>query len=359
MTFHPRTTLRSPLVAASIIAVFALLTACGSDDQDKTATEVVTLVTHESFALSDDVLAQFTADTGYRIEILAAGDAGTMLNQSILTAGDPLGDVIFGVDSTFLSRALDAELTVPHQSPLLAQIPDSFQLDKSNRLLPVDVGDVCLNFDVQWFTDAAIEPPTNLADLTRATYKDLLVVQNPATSSPGLAFALATIAEFGTDGDYDWLDYWAELSDNGVKIQPGWSEAYYTDFTLYGGDRPIVVSYATSPPAEVYFADPRPESAPSAVVEASCYRQHEFVGVLAGTDNPEGARAFVDFLLSVTAQQDIPWNMFVFPVNELAEVPAEFSEHSLVPSNPLSVPSQDIEANRESWIQQWSETAIG
>lgn len=346
-----------------VVAASALLaSACGSNEEDLQADAVrdpVVLVTHDSFALSESVVEEFTSDTGYELQILAPGDAGSMLNQSILTVGDPLGDVIFGVDTTFLSRALDADLTEPYASPLLEEIPDRFELDPTNRLLPVDVGDVCINYDVGWFSDAGIEPPSSLPDLTDSAYDGLLVVQNPATSSPGLAFMLATIAEFGTEGDYDWLDFWAELKNNDLSVQPGWTEAYYTQFSPYGGDRPIVVSYATSPPAEVYFADPRPEVAPTAVVESSCYRQQEFVGVLAGTDNPEGARALVDFLLSKTAQDDIPWNMFVFPVNENAEVPPEFVEFSVVPDDPLAVPTDQIEANREIWIEQWTEAVVG
>lgn len=359
------------LAAALLAGGFVTLSACGSGSGDVASESTaapppvpstlgsVTLVTHDSFSLSEAVLAEFTDQTGYTVRILAPGDAGSMLNQSILTAGDPLGDVIFGVDTTFLSRALQAEVTIAYESPMLDEIPDHLELDSSHRLLPVDVGDVCLNYDVGWFEDAGLAAPSSLADLAKPDYADLLVVQNPATSSPGLAFLLATVAEFGVDDEYDWLDFWSDLRSNGVSVQPGWTEAYTVEFTIAGGDRPIVVSYATSPPAEVFFADPRPDTAPTAVVEASCFRQQEFVGILRGTDNLEGARALVDFLLSRTAQEDIPWNMFVFPVNETAQVPDEFVQYSSVPTDPLSVPAEQIEQNRETWIEQWTETVIG
>ena len=362
----------------ALIAVAALVAAsCGSDENDEAGTAAttadvettaaepeatepddvvagtkVTLVTHDSFALSEDVIAQFTADTGIELKIVRGDDAGTVLNQSILAAGNPLGDVIFGVDNNFMSRALDADILEPYDSPRLSAIPDEFELDPTNRLLPVDVGDVCLNYDVAWFADNGIAPPTGLADLVEPDYADLTVVQNPATSSPGLAFLMATIAEYG-DG---WTDYWRQLDDNGVAVSPGWSEAYYGDFTYAGGgDRPIVVSYASSPPAEVFFAEPRPATAPTAVVEASCFRQQEFIGILAGTDNRAGAEALVDFMLSVEVQNDIPWNMFVFPVADDATAPPEFVEFSLIPADPLSLPAADIEANRDTWIQEWAE----
>lgn len=360
----------SKLLLPLFIAFTLVAASCGGDGTTSTATTAVTppspddpttitLVTHESFALSEDVLAAFTAETGVTVELLTSGDAGAALNQSILSAGNPLGDVIFGIDNTFMSRALDADILDAYESPLLAEIPDEFELDPTNRLLPVDVGDVCLNYDVAYFADNGVTPPETLRDLTDPALADLLVVQNPATSSPGLAFVLATIAEFGTDGDYPWTAFWRDLRDNGVRVSPGWSEAYYGDFTWAGGgDRPIVVSYASSPPAEVFFAEPRPTEAPTAVVEESCFRQQEFVGILTGTDEPGAARAFVDFLLGRTAQEDIPWNMFVFPVNETAEVPEEFTEFSLIPADPLSVDSADIEANREAWIEEWTDIVV-
>lgn len=356
-------------IAAALLAPVMLLAACGSDESTATSPPIeapspdrpttITLVTHESFALSSDVLDAFTERTGVSVEILTSGDAGTVLNQSILSAGNPLGDVVFGVDNTLMSRALDADILVPYESPRLADIPDRFELDPSHRLLPVDVGDVCLNYDVAHFAERGLTPPTALRDLTDPSLADLLVVQNPATSSPGLAFMLASIAEFGTEGEYPWTRFWADLRANGVRVSPGWSEAYYGDFTWAGGgDRPIVVSYASSPPAEVFFAEPRPATAPTAVVEASCFRQIEFVGILAGTDQPGAARAFVDFLLSVEAQNDIPWNMFVFPVNEQATPPPEFVEFSLIPDDPLTLPSEEIEANREAWIEEWTDIVV-
>jgi len=354
---------------ALIACVAIVAAACGSDvNTSSTATEpppspsnpkTITLVTHESFALSEDVLAAFTAETGITVELLTSGDAGTALNQSILSAGNPLGDVIFGIDNTLMSRALEANILDAYESPLLAEIPDEFKLDDTHRLLPVSVGDVCLNYDVGYFTDNGIAPPQSLGDLTDPALKGLLVVQNPATSSPGLAFLLASIAEFGFDGDYTWKSFWADLRANGVRVSPGWTEAYYGDFTWAGGgDRPIVVSYASSPPAEVFFAEPRPAAAPTAVVEASCFRQQEFVGILSGTNETAAAQMFVDFLLGVDAQNDIPWNMFVFPVNSLATPPPEFVEFSLIPDNPLSVPSVAIEASREGWIEDWTDIVV-
>ncbi len=325
--------------------------------------ETVVLVTHDSFSISEDVLLQFEDETGITVEILRSGDAGQIVNQSILSKNNPLGDVLYGVDNTFLSRALKAEIFVPYESPALEFIAEDLQLDDEFRVTPVDIGDVCLNYDVAYFEDNNLDLPESLADLTEPEYADLLVVENPATSSPGLAFMLATVAEFGTEGDYTFLDYWDALRENGVLVVDGWSEAYYGEFSAPGrdtGTRPLIVSYASSPPVEVYFSDPIPEEAVTGAIVADnmCFRQIEFVGVLDGANNPEGAQQFVDFMLSKTFQEDIPLNMFVFPVLEDAELPDVFVEFAEIPENPAIVDYELIDENREEWIQSWTEVML-
>ncbi|MEZ4667717.1 MAG: thiamine ABC transporter substrate-binding protein [Anaerolineae bacterium] len=321
------------------------------------------LLTHDSFAVSEDVLNAFQTSTGITVEVVRSGDAGIMVNQSILSKDTPLGDVMFGVDNTFLSRALDAGIFDAYTSPAVSEIPDRFKLDDENRVTPVDYGDVCLNYDVAYFSQHAIPLPATLADLTKPEYKSLLVVENPATSSPGLAFVLLSISAFGTEGDYTYLDYWKELVANDVYIADDWSNAYYTQFSgSIGseGTRPLVVSYASSPPAEVYFADPQPETAPtgSITTDGMCFRQIEFAGILKGTSQPEAARDFIDFLLSKTFQEDMPLQMFVFPVLPKAQLPEVFAKFAAVPAKPVVVAPSDIDTNREEWLQLWMETVL-
>jgi thiamine transport system substrate-binding protein len=322
----------------------------------------ITLVTHDSFAVSEDVLNAFQEETGITLQILKNGDAGAMVNQSILSKANPLGDVLFGIDNTFLGRGLEADLFEPYESPLAADIADEFKLDPENRVTPVDYGDVCLNYDVAYFADNNLALPESLADLTKPEYKSLLAVENPTSSSPGLAFLLATIQQFGEEGDYTYLNYWQDLVANDVYIADGWNDAYYTQFSASSGQgsRPLVVSYASSPPVEVYFADPQPEVAPtgSIVADGTCFRQIEFVGILKGTSNLEAAQKVVDFMISQPFQEDLPLQMFVFPVNPEAELPELFTEFAAVPENPAVVDFADINANREEWLQAWTETVL-
>ncbi|MEP7225541.1 MAG: thiamine ABC transporter substrate-binding protein, partial [Actinomycetota bacterium] len=278
--------------------------------------------------------------------------------KALLTAGNPQGDVLFGVDNTLLSRALDGDVFEPYESPALADVDARLVLDPEHRVTPIDHGEVCLNVDKAWFADHGIAPPRSLDDLDDPLYRKLLVVQNPATSSPGLAFLLATIARYGEGG---WQGYWRRLRDNDVLVVDGWEEAYTVRFSGAAGsrgDRPIVVSYASSPPAEVIFRTPRPTTAPTAVVEDSCFRQIEFAGVLRGARNEGGAQALIDFMLSKPFQEDVPLSMFVFPVAREAILPPEFVKFAVVPERPLDLPPGEIEANRDDWIKAWTDIVV-
>lgn len=332
-----------------------LMSACAAQTPQQPAT--LTVMTHDSFEVSQQVLDAFQEQQDVQVQILKAGDAGTMLNKAILARENPLADVLYGVDNTFLSRALQEDIFDPYRSPLLDEIPEAFQLDPQERALPVDYGDVCLNYDRGYFEEQGIDPPSSLSDLLGPRLRALTVVENPATSSPGLAFLLATIGRFGEDG---YLDYWRGLLANDVRIVSDWSTAYYSEFTLHGGERPIVLSYGSSPPAEVYFAEEPLDEPPSGVVtgDRSCFRQIEFVGILRGTERRRLAEAWVDFMLSKTFQEDMPLNMFVFPVNGEAQLPPVFSEFLVIPEETSQVSPERIAAMRETWLQTWTEEIL-
>ena len=316
------------------------------------------LMTHDSFAVSEDVLQRFQAEHGVTVSVLKAGDAGSMVNQAILTRDNPLADVLYGVDNTFVSRALEADIFAPYEPADLGAVPDSLELDPEHRVSPIDYGDVCLNFDREAFIETA--PPQTLDDLTNPQYRSMLVVENPTTSSPGLAFMLATIVRFGESGEYTWLDYWRDLREKDVLVASSWETAYFSNFSGGSGegDRPIVVSYATSPVAEVQGVEPPPAEAPTGVVDDGCFRQVEFAGVLAGARSPDLAARFIDFMLSPEFQADIPLNMYVFPARSDASIPDVFADHAAQVTEPLSMDPEQITANRERWLEEWTNAVI-
>lgn len=314
----------------------------------------VTLVTHDSFATSEGTFDRFTEETGITVKVLQTGDAGTLVSQSILTAGKPVADVLFGIDTTFLCRGTRAGLFTPYAPKALADVDDALEQDPDHLVTPIDVGDVCLNYSRAAYPDAA-DAPKGLDDLADERFADQFVTENPESSSPGLAFLLATIAEYGPDG---WQDYWKRLRANGVEVTSGWEEAYNEAFGAGSGERSIVTSYATSPVADVVYSDP-PRTEPAiGVVTDACFRQVEFAGVLRGSSNPEAAALLVDFLLSPTFQEDIPLNMFVEPANQRAEVPAEFEANRVAVDDPLTMTPAEIEAGRDAWTEAWTRTVL-
>lgn len=336
------------------LAITSLLCACAP----RKSTEL-TVMTHDSFAVSETVVQAFEQANNVQVSFFAGGDTGAALNKAIITKDAPLADIFYGVDNTFLSRALEADIFEPYQSQMLATIPKTFRLDADFNLLPVDYGDVCINYDKAYFAENNLPVPTSLEELLKKEYSGLLVVENPATSSPGLAFLLATVAHFG---DPAYLTYWEGLSDNGLVVVNDWETAYYSNFSASSGQglQPMVVSYGSSPPAEVIFSETPLDDSPTASIIGpdTCFRQIEFVGILKGTQHRAQAEKFIDFMLSQEFQEDLPLQMFVFPVNQDAMLPEEFVKYAQISNQPAILDPALVASKREQWITDWTETVL-
>lgn len=353
----------SRIIAAALAAAMGMtaLAACGTSGGDSADAKTVTLVSHDSFNVSKSVLTAFEKQSSYKVRVLKGGDAGKAVNQAILSKDNPQGDVFFGIDNTLLSRGLDEDLFSPYEAKGLQHVPAGLQLDKArHRVTPLDYGDICVNYDRGYFARHKIAPPKTFDDLLKPRYKGLLVTENSATSSPGLAFQLATVAAYGKDG---WQDYWKKLKANGVEVVDGWEQAYNQRFSGSAaskgkGDKPLVVSYASSPPAEVLGKKPAPRQAPTGVATGTCFRQIEFGGLLKGAKNEKGGKALLDFLLSRQFQEDEPLQMFVNPARADAKVPEVFTKYGATIGKPATLAPATITKNREQWIKQWSSLVL-
>lgn len=357
MKTHARPAAQVSARLAALAVVPLALAGCstigegGEDDTDEAeAADQVVLVTHESFSLPEELIAEFEAEHGQKLVVRASGDAGALSAKLALTKDNPTGDVAFGIDNTFASRTLAEGVFAVTDAAPVAGVEDYELAEGADRLFPVDVAHVCLNIDDTWFADQDVRPPSTLEDLTDPAYRDLTVLPAASTSSPGMAFLLTTIAAFGDE----WPQYWGDLLDNGAKIVEGWSDAYYTEFTQGGekGTRPIVLSYDSSPAFTV------PEGAEGSTTSAlldTCFEQVEYVGVLEGAANPEGAKALVDFLREPQVQAALPEAMYVFPVLEGVELPEAWARYAVQPAEPFEVDPAEISANRETWLRDWTD----
>jgi len=337
------------------------LSACQPATQNQGSSEnprELTIMTHDSFSISAELVSKYEADHQVKLTFIQGGDAGSALNRLVLTSGEnnmPEADVFYGLDNTFLSRGLEQDLFEPYQAENSDAIPENFKLDPENRVTPIDFGDVCINYDKAWFADNNLELPTSLKDLANPMYRNLLVVENPATSSPGLSFLMATIAEFGENG---YLDFWQSLNDNGLTVVSDWETAYYTNFSGSSGKgpQPMVVSYASSPAAELIYAETELSESPtgSLVAPGMCWRQIEFAGILKNTANRDLAEDFIDFLLSRDFQEDMPMQMFVYPVLPEATLPEGFVRASQIPESVATLDSALIAERRDLWVNDWT-----
>lgn len=319
----------------------------------------LTVMTYDSFAVSTDLVESFEEENNVDIQFLQGGNGGELIARSILTSDSPVADVVVGFDATQMQKALDYDIFEPYESPLLEKIPDEYEIDPEHHIFPFNFGDVCLNYDANWFESNNLAVPSSFEDLADEAYKGLLVVENPVSSNPGAAFFLATVAAYGEDG---FINFWKRLIENDTEIVEDWSTGYYTNFSGSSGmgPQPLVVSYTSSPAAEMIYADPVPETAPTGSVTADgmCYRQVEFAGIMKNSGQTVLAEKFIDSLLGKEWQEDLPMQMFVYPVNEEAALPEAFSAYGSPAKNPVQMDAALVTEKRDQWIQEWSDEVL-
>ena len=347
-------------IIVTILTIVSLLifTACNTerDSGQNSASPIqeLVLLVNDSFDIGQDIIENFEMENNAKLVIRKGGSSGQVLNMALLEKGNPSGDLLYGIDNTYLSRSLEEEIFIEYQSPLLENIKTEMHMDRTYHVTPVDYGYVNINYDKDYLATRNLAIPKTLEELTEPQWKSALVVQNPATSSPGLAFLISTVYYFGEDDDYDYLDYWKDLRANDILVKDSWTDAYYTEFSLYGGDRPLVLSYSTSPAAEVFFSDGKYTEPPTGnvLIDKATFLQIEGIGILKGTDKVDLAKKFVDYTIDLNFQEDIPSRMFVYPVNSIAKLPDYFS-FAKVDSIPQEIDSKTINDNRDRWIDSW------
>jgi len=329
--------------------------------------QALRVMTHSSFDLPKPLLARFEQEAGVNLQLIQGGDAGEMLNKLILSQAAPVADVVYGIDNTLLPRALASGILAPFpqaagsvaQRPALARMADTAGPDGVlGGLVPVNYGYVNLNIDKAWFAQKGLPLPKSLQDLITPAYRGLLVVPNPTTSSPGQAFMLATVAGLGEQAAFDW---WARMRANGVKVVKGWSEAYYTEFSRNGGSRPIVVSYATSPAAEVYYSKEKISVSPTAnlFLTGAVFRQVEGAAVLKGASPGAQTAAvkFIEFLRSPPVQQALQTRLWMYPAEPGTPREAVL-QHAQEPNHFEALPLQALTTQAASWQRRWTQVVL-
>lgn len=338
--------------AATAIAATGCSQPSSQSDPDPSASQAhkeVVVMSYDSLEFPQEMIDRFHEQTGYDLQFQQVGDAGELTNKLVLTKDNPMGDVAFGVDNISLYRAVKAGALSEDAPPTPSNLK-TFPVEGAPGAVAFDYGDVCVNYDKAWFSNHDLQPPANLDDLKDPRYRDLLVTMNPTSSSPGLAFMAATIAQYGDN----WVDYWKQLSNNGVKITRGWTEAFNVDYSAGEGKGayPLMVSYSSSP---AWSANDDLTDSSTAAILDTCFRQVEYMAQIQGAANPEGAQAFMKFMLEPEQQQILAQTNYMWPVNPDAEIPPALEKFGPLAPNPHQIDSQTIADNQAQWLRQWAE----
>ena len=334
------------------IAAAALLMCTGAFAQN-----TLTVLTYDSFAVSSDLVEAFEAENNVKLQFIEAGSGGEVIARAVLTKDEPIADVIIGFDYSQFGKVFSNDILEAYESPELANIPEIYRLDAQNRALPFNFGEICINYDKKYFAENGLEIPTSLDDLLKPEYNGLLVTQDPSASNTGIGFLIATIEKYGEDG---FVDYWNGLIQNGLVIGNSWSSTYYTNFSAASGsgEQPMVVSYTTSPAAEFIYSETGDAPTDSLTSDGMCYRSIEFCGILKNSKNPELAQKFIDAFIGKEWQEDLPMQMFVYPVNELAELPEEFELYGKPAINPVMPDPELVAEKHDEWVRIWAEEVL-
>ncbi len=338
---------RRLFLAIGAIGMGVLAAACSPEKkaEQKAPPTEVRLAVHKSFDLPQPLITKFEQENHAKVNVIKVGGGGELVNKLILSRAKPVADAVFGLDNTTSAKAREAGVLADNQ-------PASAETDTPlYGALAVDYGYVTLNYDKAWFEKHRVPLPKSLDDLATPAYKNLLAVPSPATSGAGLGFLLANIQAMGEEKALAW---WGKMRANGVKVTPDWNAAYYTEFSQNGGARPLVVSYATSPAAEVFFSKGKYTEPPTGnlFLQGGVFRQVEGAAVLRGAEQPELAAKLVQYLQNGDVQKAIPEAMWVYPAVKGTPLPPSFksAEQPKFSNNPSEV---DIQANRQRWVEGW------
>lgn len=324
----------------------------------------LTIVTYDIIALSDDMLEEFTNNTGYEINMIRTDDAGGILENLLLTKEAPQADLALGLDNTYLQTALDNCLLGPHSANVPDLDPLALTPYSGEMAVPFDQGYVCLNADIEALEENNVSFPSTLEELTGEQWKGRTAFPSPTTSSPGRAFMTATIDYFERQATMDAMTWWEAMADNDAIFTSGWTEAYETHYSggygIWGeghiGDAWLTVSYCHSPGVEAYYGGNYTISKAIDIDYAS-FHQVEYAAKVNGGGSSSAVDAFIEYLLSDEVNKNMPENNLMYSVLDNEDMPETdgYRYHSPIPSNPSEITAERIDVEMDGWLMDWRE----
>ncbi|WP_096394291.1 thiamine ABC transporter substrate binding subunit [Halorubrum trapanicum] len=246
-------------------------------------------------------------------------------------------------------------------------VKEGLRFDPFDRAVPYDTGYISLVYD-----GTATEAPETFEGLLDEEHRGALIAQNPGASSTGRAFLLHTVNRFGDGGvasdgdgeaiagedgdpDYDYLDYWADLQENEVRVLGSWDDAYAA---WSEGEAPMVVSYST----DQVFADMEGQDLDKHQIRFlndQAYANPEGMAVFAEADEPDLAREFMSFMLEPAVQGQIARRNVAFPATNGAELPSDYAELAKEPADPVTFTYDELQGSVDAWVEAWERQFAG
>ncbi|MGI9506196.1 MAG: thiamine ABC transporter substrate binding subunit [Geminicoccaceae bacterium] len=330
-----------PLLAAGLLgAGLALATLPVKAEDGK-----LTIYTYDSFASEwgpgPVVEKAFEAECGCDLEFVALDSSIGILGRVQIEGETSPADIVLGLDTNLMAVAEETGLFQAHG------------VEAGDLDMPIDWADpTFLPFDWGYFAfvyheDKLKSPPSSMAELLALPEEVRIVIQDPRSATPGLGLLLWMKAVYGEDAG----GAWQKLAPKVMTVTKGWWDAYSL---FLEGEADMVLSYATSPAYHVINEERTDILA--AAFEEGHYLQVEVAAVLRNSPNPERAKEFMAFMLSPAFQDAIPTTNWMMPAKGKA-LPPEFDQ-LIQPAETLSIPPEEIAANRKVWTGEWLE-ALG
>jgi len=300
-------------------------------------TPELTVYTYDSF-VSDwgpgpAVEKAFEETCDCDLKLVGAGDGAALLARLKLEGERTRADVVLGLDTNLTAAAADTGLFATHSVTAEYDLPVAWD---DPVFVPYDWGYFA------FVHNADLQAPTSLKALAESELK--IVIQDPRSSTPGLGLLMWVKTVYGDEAPA----IWAGLADNIVTLTKGWSEAYGL---FLEGEADMVLSYTTSPAYHLIAEEDSSKAAAS--FDEGHYMQIEVAGKVAGTDQPELADQFLQFMVTDAFQSIIPTTNWMYPaVTPAGGLPDGF-ETLIQPGKALMVPAGEAQAIRDAALDEW------
>ncbi len=329
-------------IFAIIFVLAVLFSGCAIPNETENE---LTIYTYDSmiseYGLGPKVIPIFEEQCNCKVNVIAKGDAGQLLSTLILEKDSPKADLVIGIDNSLFHKATESGVLEKFTPSNINLVSKDLRFDDEGYLTPYDYGFIAFVYDSEKITTSL----DGFDSLLNPELKKKIVIQNPRSSSPGLALLFWSIEVYGDPG---YKEFWEEFKPNVLIVTNGWDESAGL---FSAGEAPIYLSYATSPPYYAEFEGINHYLA--AEFKEGHYLQIEGTGIVKGTKKRELAEKFIEFTLEKEFQQEIPFHQFMFPVNSKIEFPQAFIDYAINPATKLELESSLIYEKQEEWILEW------